>query len=307
MAKGTRSKINLTSKRKAKTAKDCFFGISDADDSLARAFYQQVQDYHAVQWQPTIKSVEKILLEQHKHDYKLINSKPTYPLDLPKFNPSGASKCDYELYMKIRESVPPLDLQPYHTRWTRNATAVHEATQKDLLYMGKVLDHPRFKVKMTEDGLPCWERNILKWEKFCHKGQEFIINGMMDGMLVDQATGETIGFEFKTKSTTIATVGTYKMKDVQEGHKMQAIVYSCLFFGDPYEERTDTVIFMYESLAKDGWTKGIEAREDFRTFQVAITREMRMEILDKFARVSAYTERPEHVNCDSFFCPFKEE
>lgn len=300
-------KSKLVSKKKAKKVKYSFFGIDGADDSLARALYQQVQDYHKVQWQPTLKSVEAILLKQAEHDYSMIDKESTYPKDLPKFNPSGASKCDYELYMKINgEYVPPLDLQPYHTRWTRNATAIHETTQRDLLYMGELLEHPRFKVKMTEDGLPYWERNILKWEQFEHNGQKFIINGMMDGMLIDQETGEQVGFEFKTKSTTIAAVGTYMMKDVNEGHKQQAIVYSCLFFGDPYEERTDTVLFMYESLAKDGWTKGTEAREDFRTFQVVIDKEMRMELLDKFARVSAMTEPPEHDDCDSFFCPFKE-
>lgn len=273
---------------------------------MARALYEQFQEWHSLNRVPDDPEIEAILLKQKEHDVSLISSKPTYPVDLPKFNPSGASKCDLELYhLANKLPVPQLETQPYHTRWTRNATFVHEATQRDLLYMSKMLDRPRFTVVMNEDGLPCWERNILKWQKFIHNGQEFIINGMMDGILLDSETGKHVGFEFKTKSTTIAAVGDYKMRGVQDGHRMQAVVYSILFFGDPYEDRDDTVLFMYESLAKDGWNKGEEARTDIRTFQVKITLEDRMKMLDKFASVVAMTEPPEHDHCENFFCPLK--
>ena len=56
--------------------------------------------------------------------------------------------------------------------------------------------------------------------------------------------------------------------------------------GNPYENRTDVSILYYESLAKDGWTKGAEARSDIRTFQVNVDKEMRVELLDKFSNVT---------------------
>ena len=171
--------------------------------------------------------------------------------------------------------------------------------------MEKVLDNPRFTVKRLESGLPAWERNIHTYKEITHNGQTFIISGMCDGLLVDNKTGKTVIFEFKTKSTTIAAVGSYKMKDIQEGHKLQGICYSILFMGDPYEDRDDEEVFLYESLAKDGWNKGEEARSDVRTFQLKITLADRMAILDKFAEVVALKEEPEHADCDNFFCPYK--
>lgn len=297
---------SLVSKSKALSEKTEYLGCDSVDDTLARVLYDQFQEFHSHDRVPDSKHLEEILLKQKEHDLEMIGSRPTYP-DLPKFNPSGASKCEFELYKAAnKEEIPRLVLEPYNKRWTRNATAIHDTTQRDLLYMQKVLDNPRLTVEMLESGLPAWERNILKWEKFNHNGQEFILNGMCDGLLTDNETGERIGFEFKTKSTTIAAVGDYKMKGVQDGHRMQAVCYSILFFGDPYEDRTDKIIFMYESLAKDWWHKGAEARSDIRTFQVEITLQDRMKVLDKFASVVAMTEPPEH-DCDNFFCPFKEE
>lgn len=267
---------------------------------------EQFNQLHEIDRMADSSRVEEILLKQKEHDVQMISVRPTYP-DLPKFNPSGASKCEYELYHQANKlPIPKMDLYPYHRRWTRNATAVHETVQRDLLYMSEYLDSPRLEVQYLDSGLPAWERNILKWEQFNHNGQQFIINGMCDGLLTDNETGQTVGFEFKTKSTTIAAVGDYKMKDVQDGHRLQAISYSILFFGDAYEDRTDTILFLYESVAKDWWTKGAEARADLRAFQVEITLADRMALLGRFAEVVAMTEPPEH-DCTNFFCPFTEE
>ncbi len=293
------------SKSKAVQEKADFLGQSVQDDTLAKVLIEQFQQLHSIDRVPDSKEIEELLLRQKEQDVQMIAERQEQS-DLPKFNPSGASKCEYELYHTVNNlPVPAQQLAPYNRRWTRNATAVHEAVQRDLLYMDKVLDNPRLTVKMLETGLPAWERNILKTQEFCHNGQKFVLKGMCDGLLTDNETGQTVGFEFKTKSTTIAAVGDYKLREVQEGHRMQAVCYSILFFGDAYEDRTDTVLFMYESLAKDWWHKGAEARADIRGFQVEITLADRMAVLDKFASVVAMTEPPEH-DCDNFFCPFKE-
>lgn len=254
---------------------------------------------------PDSVEIETLLLKQKEHDIEQIKTRKQYP-QLPKFSPSGAGKCDYELYKQIHgEPIPQLDLQPYHKRWTRNASAIHEITQRDLLYMEKVLDNPRFTVKRLDSGLPAWERNIHRYKEVTYKGQTFIISGMCDGLLTDTVTGDTVIFEYKTKSTTIAAVGDYKMKDIMDSHKLQGICYSILFMGDPFEDRDDQEVFLYESLAKDTWNKGTEARTDIRTFQLKITLEDRLTVLEKFADVVAMEEPPEHDYCDNFFCPFK--
>lgn len=274
------------------------------DTELADALLEQVNEYYSIPRVFQDEAIETLLLKQKEQEVKALTVKKP-KLKLPKFSPSGAGKCDLELYRLANGiSVPELNLQPYHRRWTRNGTAVHEAIQHDLLYMEKELDNPRFTVLRNEDGLPMWEHNLYKQQEITHNGQTFILSGMCDGLLLDQQTGQTVIFEFKTKSTTIAAVGDYKMKDIQDGHRLQGICYSIMFCGDPYEDRDDKEVFLYESLAKDFWTKGTEARSDIRAFQQTITLSDRMAVLDRFASVVAMTEEPEH-NCDNYFCPLK--
>lgn len=275
------------------------------DTELADALYDQLQEFHSLDRVPDSVEIETLLLRQKEHDIEQIKQRKQYPA-LPKFSPSGASKCAKELYRQIHGlPVPQLELQPYHKRWTRNASAIHEITQRDLLYMEKVLDNPRFTVERMGNGLAKWERNIHTYKEITYKGQTFIISGMCDGLLHDNVTGNTVIFEYKTKSTTIAAVGSYKMKGIMDSHKLQGICYSILFMGDPFEDRDDMEVFLYESLAKDGWNKGEEARTDIRTFQLKITLEDRLAVLDKFASVVALKEEPEHTDCDNFFCGYK--
>lgn len=311
--------MSLVSKIGAKKVKESIIGQEIEQDHLARQFYQQVNDYHDLDRVWADVKLEKILLKQKELEVASITKKPTYDTTMVRFNPSGASKCERELFFKMTGADPDTsELFPYHKRWTRNAEAVHEAMQRDLLYMGEKLDNPLFKVVQVKDvlgdvagdraDLPAWEQNLLTAKEFTHNGETFLINGMMDGVLNYVPEDKMVGFEFKTKSTTIATVGTFKMKGVQDSHRMQCVCYSCLFFGDEYEDRTDTFIVMYESLAKDGWTKGAEARTDFRTFQINVTKEDRMELLDKFANVTRMVrenELPEGEDDKCFFCPFK--
>lgn len=272
---------------------------------MADAFKAQVNDFYSIDKVEPDKEIEELLLRQRADEVGQIGHEiPRKPL--PKFSPSGAGKCDTELYRLANKlEVPELQLEPYHRRWTRNGSAIHEAIQHDLLYMEKVLDNPRFSVLKNESGLPMWEKNLYKQMEITHNGQSFVLSGMCDGLLTDNTTGETVIFEFKTKSTTIAAVGDYKMKGIQDGHKLQGICYSIMFCGDPLEDRDDKEIFLYESLAKDFWTKGKEARSDIRVFQHTITLEDRLAVLDRFAKVVAMAEEPSHEDCDNFFCPLK--
>lgn len=247
---------------------------------MAKQLADQFNQLHSLARVKDDKEIELLLLEQMTHDIEMIGAKPTYPKDAVKFNPSGASKPVMDLYLKaIGTEEKESDKYPYHRRWTRNGNAIHDTVQRDLLYSEKYCPNPYFKVVRLGTGLPAWEQNLLTWKQFEYDGETFIINGMMDGILTYLPEGKDIGFEFKTKSTTIGQIGHYKMKDAQEDHKMQVIAYSLLFGLNEF-------IIMYESLAKDGWTKGAEAKPDIRTFYVEVTQEMRDDLLSKFAYVT---------------------
>jgi len=230
----------------------------------------------------------------------------TISLDLEKdmvtFRPSSAGKCERELYYRAINTVrDEVTMFPYQRRWTRNASAVHSAVQRDLLYGEKYLSNPLFTVQRTETGRPAWEYNLRQVKKFEESGVKFQLYGMMDGVLVYTPDGSQIGFEFKTKSTTIGAIGSYKMKDIQESHKEQCIAYSLLFGLDEF-------IILYESLAKDNWTKREDARPDLRAFYYKVTEKDREKMLNKFIRVAEYFyagELPTHDMNKCIFCPYK--
>ncbi|MCW2278700.1 PD-(D/E)XK nuclease family protein [Heliophilum fasciatum] len=217
------------------------------------------------------------------------------------FSPSSAYKCERELYYKATRTPKSMeDRFPYQRRWARNGTAVHAAVQRDLLYAEKYLKHPRFKVRRLPNGSPAWERNIRQVRLFDEANVPFQIHGMMDGILTYR-DGSSIGLEFKTKSTTIATVGSYRMKDAQDDHKLQCVAYSLLFDLDEF-------LIVYESLAKDSWMKGGDAKPDMRAFYLHVTDEDRSQLIDKFARVASMVKARKIPPADPtkcIFCPYK--
>lgn len=270
----------------------------DRETELAEALLNQFNTYHSKDYRVD-KEVEQIAFQQKLLEFNLIGVRTPRP-DMQIFSPSGASKCARELYYKALSVNAESILYPYHKRWTRNSKAVHEAVQKDLLYMSKVLDNPAFKVKMMSNGLPAWEENLKTYKEFSHNGTEFAILGMMDGILIYK-DGSEIGFELKTKSNTIGQVGNFKLKAPAPYHLDQCTAYSLLFGINEF-------IVFYESLAKDGWNKGAEAKSDIRNFYYEVTEEAKTDILDKFSNVTTAIESrkiPERELDKCLFCPYK--
>ena len=285
---------------------------------IASAFYCMMNNFHSLDVYDDYM-IEKLLLRQQELDVEGIKNREPRRADIVTFNPSSAGKCPRELYFKNNGTEDNgLNLYPYNKRWSSNGTAVHSRIQRDLLYAEKYMEDNPFKVAQAYDVLgacckyercmlPAWENNIFTTREFEHNGIKFAIRGMADGFLW---YGEKlVNLEIKTKSTTVAAVGTYKMKETMEHHVMQCVCYSLLFHEDPYEDRVDTSILFYESLAKDNWSKGADARPDIRAFQVNVTKEMRVELLDKFAMVVDCINRgvPPYADTSKcLFCPFKE-
>lgn len=269
-------------------------------DSKSGALYHQFNDYHKLNIYPLDVEVESEFYFDVLNSLHNPTPKPDVP-DVPIFTPSGADKCARELFYKITgKSADTSPTLPYHKRWTRNATLVHEGVQKDLLYMEKYLPDAPFVIHRTKDGRPAWEQNVKTTRIIEHDGVTFGITGMMDGILVHRATGEYVGFEFKTKSNSVAQVGTYKMKEPSPSHIKQCVGYSLLFGIDDY-------ILMYEAIAKDGWMKAEDARIDIRTFDLVVTDSDRHTLLQKFKDVTTAIqtgEVPERELDKCLFCKY---
>jgi CRISPR/Cas system-associated exonuclease Cas4 (RecB family) len=257
---------------------------------LTRVIISHLDELHSLDL-PVDFEIEKLLLDDGLAALGKDNSL-NFEKGLVTFTPSSASKCERELYYKAKHAGrDEQSFYPYQRRWTRNGSAVHGAVQRDLLYAEKYLVSPKFKVQRTRTGSPAWERNLRHVRKFDH-----------NGVRVYTLDDSKIGFEFKTKSTTITAIGSYKLKNAQQSHKEQCIAYSLLFGLNEF-------ILLYESLAKDNWTKGAEAKPDLRAFYLEVTNEDRETMLDKFAGVAKLVRSGDlpGANTDKcIFCPYKD-
>lgn len=231
------------------------------------------------------------------------------PKRFSKFTPSSASKCKRELYYKIKKMEQEDENQPYNNRWTRNSTAVHEAVQRDMLYAEKFIDSPDFSIQMIETeqfgSLPAWEKQIENYKIHRHDDQEFVVSGMMDGLLTHNPTGKTYGFEFKTKTNSSDQV--HKMTKPAQHHIQQATTYSLIFEDETGRPLRDFFL-VYEAVPKDKWGAGVIAWEDLKVFHVHITDRQRNNMLKKFAEVAKMVddgELPDRQRSKCMFCPFK--
>lgn len=246
------------------------------------------------------KEIELLLIEEEKRALEALFQKKERD-DSIKFNPSGATKCARELFYKnCRVKEDDLPMEPYQVRWVENSSAVHRRVQKDLLYSEKYLDRPSFKVAKTKDGFPAWEDNIYKEIEVSYKKIPFKIAGKMDGILRFR-DGTKIGFEFKTKSTTVAAIGDYKLRNPQPEHVAQTVAYSMLFGINEF-------LIVYESVAKDDWRKGAHARPDLRAHYVRVKHEDKLNLWRRWGRIAEFIQDgeippPEYDKC--LFCPFK--
>jgi hypothetical protein len=244
-----------------------------------------------------IKEVEEILFRQKKYELWRMEKENRFrtPKGLIKFTPSSASKAKRDLFYKAL-GVPEDEAitSPYNNRWTRNSTAVHEAVQRDLLYAPYILDKPLFTVQMVEkEGfglLPAWEKNIETYKIIEHKGKKFVVSGMMDGLLTYEKTGQTVGFEFKTKTNDAWQV--HNMQKPNPSHVQQCVAYSLIFETREGEPLNDYLI-TYEAVPKDKWLAGASALNDIKAFHIHVTQRQKTNLLNKFAEVVDYVENGE--------------
>lgn len=268
---------------------------------LETAILAQFDALHSIDFFPK-KRLELRLLQDEFDNLEKTRDDVGYIDGLICFSPSSVSKCPRELFFKAKRA--PKDAQtafPFQRRQMRNGTAVHRATQRDLIYSEVLLPDPAFTVARTPAGKYAWEQNIATIRTITQKGVTFQLYGMMDGQLIFQRDGSTVGFEFKTKSTTIASVGNYKMREAMPSHKYQCTAYSLLFGMDEF-------LIVYESVAKDSWMKGADAKPDMRAFYIKVTDADRAALLDFLADTARKFYAGELPGADRdkcLFCVYK--
>ncbi|MCU4863179.1 PD-(D/E)XK nuclease family protein [Bacillus cereus] len=267
-------------------------------EELTKAFTKHIEDVNKESYF-NIVEVEEIVLKEQEHAIKIMKTPKTYPKHLPRFSPSSSDKCERELFFKAkRMERDEQTTHPFQNRWTRNSTAVHGAMQKQLLEAEIVLETPEFKVLRLENGLPAWEKNIEGWKVIEHNGITFVLFGMCDGIL-EYKDGTKVGFEYKTKSNSVAQIK--QLKEPSPSHRMQCVAYSILFGVDEW-------LITYESVAKDKWGTHENARPDFKVFYYKVSDWEKNLLLDKWSRVAENVEtgeipEPNYSKC--MFCPFQ--
>mgnify|MGYP001109183432 CR=1 FL=1 len=268
-------------------------------EELIQAFSKQFEDINSKDYFDVLE-VEELLLKEQAHAIEVMKTKKTYPTDIPRFSPSSSDKCERELYFKANKAKKDEQTSyPFQNRWTRNSTSIHGAMQRQLLESEVILETPEFKVVRLDSGLPAWEKNIEGWKVIEHNNQKFVVFGMCDGVLQYQKDGSKVGFEYKTKSNSVAQIK--QIKEPQPSHKMQTVAYSILF-------EVDEWLTVYEAVAKDKWSTNENARPDFKVFYNKVTEADKTALLDKWAKVAADIEakkvsKPNTSKC--LFCPFK--
>lgn len=211
------------------------------------------------------------------------------PIDwsVPFFSPSSVNSDKRELYERTRRSKKdPGTRSSVQGRWTRLGTAWGDVAQRDLLFIEKHWEKkfgtpPPFIPQRSPEGYPMWEEFASKFHKLQHRGHSFALNGQPDGILICSETGERIGLELKTKSTTAAQTSHYSMREPKDDHFKQCVAYSIMYGVDRY-------LICYNNLSKKKWIMTDEdylKSPDLRVFEVEITDADRREVLDYLADV----------------------
>lgn len=218
------------------------------------------------------------------------------PRGVPYFSPSSANSDRRELYEKARGAKKDKRVTPPHQgRWTRIGTAIGDTIQRDILFAEKHYEKttgatPRFRFERNDRGEPMFE----DFAKVCpiieHNGKRFALFGTCDGIMsyvTDDDEILRVGLEIKSKQTTSAQTSEYSTRNgPKEDHVKQTLCYSVMYDVDIY-------VILYVNASKKAWEMSPEdyaKNRDIKAFGVAITDEMRTEVLDTFAGVIAAVE-----------------
>ncbi|WP_242069975.1 hypothetical protein [Bacillus cereus] len=182
-------------------------------------------------------------------------------------------------------------MKPWQRRWQFIGTNIGDAIQRDILlaerhYEKFTSEKPRFRIERTKDGYPAFEDFVKTRKVIEHNDQQFALIGTCDGILEytdEHGVITRVGLEIKSKQTTYSKTSEYSLREPGADHVKQVTCYSLMYDLDYY-------IVLYMNASKKAWNMNEEdyaKYPDFRAFGVAITDDMRSEVLDKFASIVA--------------------
>lgn len=237
--------------------------------------------------------------------YAKVLSKGTF-LDyqsLPYFSPSSANSCPRELYEKaLRSPRDQAEVKPWQRRWQFIGTNIGDAIQRDILlaerhYEKFTGEKPLFRIERTKDGYPAFEDFVKTRKVIEHNNQQFALIGTCDGILEytdEHGVITRVGLEIKSKQTTYSKTSEYSLREPGADHVKQVTCYSLMYDLDYY-------VVLYMNTSKKAWNMSEEdyaKYPDFRAFGIAVTDEMRNEVLDKFASIVAAVKKKQPPKLD---------
>ncbi|WP_223266656.1 hypothetical protein [Bacillus thuringiensis] len=195
-------------------------------------------------------------------------------------------------------------MKPWQRRWQFIGTNIGDAIQRDILLAERHYEKftgkkPRFRIERTKDGFPAFEDFVKTRKVIEHNDQQFALIGTCDGILEytdEHGVVTRVGLEIKSKQTTYSKTSEYSLREPGADHVKQVTCYSIMYDLDYY-------IVLYVNASKKAWNMNEEdyaKYPDFRAFGVAITDEMRNEVLDKFASIveAAKTKQPPKLDIE---------
>lgn len=172
-----------------------------------------------------------------------------------------------------------------HTRWQAIGTAVGDVWQQQVLaaeyWTKKGKAQVDFSFERVIRNYTDFPKHYPMFEEFAREYHELDgvpVWGTCDGILNyhGEHPGVTrdlkttrIGFEVKSKQTTNASTGTYKMKGAEAKHIQQSKTYALMYDLDYY-------FILYQNCSKKGWTQDEETKTkypDCRVFGIYISPE----------------------------------
>ncbi len=255
--------------------------LAPSENSYADQFEKMLDQYHG---KPEIYD-DKLSADFYRilSEMMAADTRPRFG-GLPYFSPSSANACPRSLYLKLkRAKKDSRKVQPHQSRWQKHGTAIGESLQKDLFFIEKHFADAPFKFKRTRNGYPAFEeaaQACVTVEASDSNGEirKFKLFGKPDGIL-DHTSGATVGLEIKSKQTTAAQTGHYKMREPKEDHRLQCVTYSAMYGINDF-------IITYVNASKKGWFLDEETyakNPDVRAFDVKVTDSDRQALLEKFA------------------------
>lgn len=261
-------------------------------EQVAQEFTDYLNDWHTYQ-QPYDDAMDAQLYEQFAAILRKQSKFGYFDWKKPRphFGPSSAGRSDRELYEKVRKA--PRDQnrpQPQQRRWTALGEQIGGLVQREIMlaerHYTKLSGKPvRFRFKRNADGAPLYEHFTKKMHEVEHDGESFAIFGLGDGILeylTDTGEWIPIGLEVKSRQTSYAETGPFRMKEVKSDHFLQTVCYSEMY-------QLSNFLIIYLNSSKKSWNMTDEERvksPDFRVFGYNITEEDKNSVKDKFARVT---------------------